>query len=133
MDNELRVKHKIKKNNEQAISSSNNSSFSNNTFNKNEDLNIYKYKCDYSKMMSDTLDQQDLNIRRTNMLLGPKDKSDSPTKKLLPNLMAETGEFTPASSMLSDELPSKSISVIDEKDTDCMNLINIVHGHRLGL
>ena len=45
----------------------------------------------------------------------------------------DLSEFTPISSEITENLPSKSISLIDEKDTDCMNLVHLAHGHRHGL
>ena len=45
----------------------------------------------------------------------------------------DASEFTPISSQRSDDYPSKSISMIDEKDTDCYNLVHMAHGARINL
>jgi len=45
----------------------------------------------------------------------------------------DASEFTPLSSQQSSDYPSKSISIIDEKDTDCYNLVHMAHGTRYNL
>ena len=42
----------------------------------------------------------------------------------------DASEFTPISSQQSDDYPSKSISMIDEKDTDRFNIVNMANGAR---
>ena len=45
-------------------------------------------------------------------------------------MLMQPSEYTIQSSVITDDLPSQSVSLIDEKDTDCLNVYHMAYGDR---